>query len=46
MRLASDLTGWKINIMDAAEFAQAFEIGHKVKLDPTLILAIMAIESG
>ena len=26
--------------------AQAFEIGHKVKLDPTLILAIMAIESG
>jgi hypothetical protein len=26
--------------------AQAFEIGEKVKLDPTLILAIMAIESG
>ncbi|MDQ3060292.1 MAG: lytic transglycosylase domain-containing protein [Pseudomonadota bacterium] len=26
--------------------AQAFEIGQKVKLDPTLILAIMAIESG
>ncbi len=26
--------------------AEAFEIGHKVKLDPTLILAIMAIESG
>ena len=26
--------------------AQAFEIGHRVKLDPTLILAIMAIESG
>lgn len=26
--------------------AQAFEIGRKVKLDPTLILAIMAIESG
>ena len=26
--------------------AQAFEIGPKVKLDPTLILAIMAIESG
>ena len=25
---------------------EAFEIGHKVKLDPTLILAIMAIESG
>ena len=26
--------------------AEAFEIGHKAKLDPTLILAIMAIESG
>ncbi|MEO5660341.1 MAG: transglycosylase SLT domain-containing protein [Polaromonas sp.] len=26
--------------------AEAFEIGKKVKLDPTLILAIMAIESG
>ena len=26
--------------------AQAFEIGQRVKLDPTLILAIMAIESG
>jgi hypothetical protein len=26
--------------------AQAFEIGQKAKLDPTLILAIMAIESG
>ena len=26
--------------------AEAFEIGHKVKLDPTLILTIMAIESG
>ncbi|MDP3797217.1 MAG: lytic transglycosylase domain-containing protein [Polaromonas sp.] len=26
--------------------AEAFEIGQKVKLDPTLILAIMAIESG
>lgn len=26
--------------------SQAFEIGQKVKLDPTLILAIMAIESG
>ena len=26
--------------------AQAFEIGEKSKLDPTLILAIMAIESG
>jgi hypothetical protein len=26
--------------------SEAFEIGHKVKLDPTLILAIMAIESG
>ena len=26
--------------------AQAFEIGEKAKLDPTLILAIMAVESG
>ena len=26
--------------------AEAFEIGEKAKLDPTLILAIMAIESG
>ena len=26
--------------------SQAFEIGQKAKLDPTLILAIMAIESG
>ncbi|WP_372827545.1 transglycosylase SLT domain-containing protein [Polaromonas sp.] len=26
--------------------AEAFEIGQKAKLDPTLILAIMAIESG
>ena len=26
--------------------AEAFEIGQKVRLDPTLILAIMAIESG
>ena len=26
--------------------AQAFEIGQKAKLDPTLILAVMAIESG
>ncbi|MDB5886952.1 MAG: Lytic transglycosylase, catalytic [Polaromonas sp.] len=26
--------------------AEAYEIGHNVKLDPTLILAIMAIESG
>lgn len=26
--------------------AEAFEIGQKVKLDPTLILAVMAIESG
>ena len=25
--------------------AEAFELGHKVKLDPTLILAVMAIES-
>lgn len=30
----------------SALVAQAFEIGHKTKLDPTLILAIMAIESG
>lgn len=30
----------------SALVAQAFEIGHKAKLDPTLILAIMAIESG
>ena len=26
--------------------AEAFEVGHSAKLDPTLILAIMAIESG
>ncbi|RYX89591.1 MAG: lytic transglycosylase domain-containing protein [Comamonadaceae bacterium] len=26
--------------------AEAYEIGHKTKLDPTLILAIMAVESG
>ena len=26
--------------------SEAFEIGHKTRLDPTLILAIMAIESG
>ena len=26
--------------------AEAFEVGHTAKLDPTLILAIMAIESG
>ena len=26
--------------------AEAFQIGQKVKLDPTLILAVMAIESG
>lgn len=26
--------------------AEAFEVGHNAKLDPTLILAIMAIESG
>ena len=26
--------------------AEAFEIGQKAKLDPTLILAVMAIESG
>ena len=30
----------------SALVAQAFEIGQKAKLDPTLILAIMAIESG
>lgn len=30
----------------SALVAQAFEIGQKVKLDPTLILAVMAIESG
>jgi hypothetical protein len=29
-----------------AVVAEAFEIGRKVKLDPTLILAVMAIESG
>lgn len=26
--------------------AEAFEVGHSAKLDPTLILAIMAVESG
>jgi len=26
--------------------AEAYEIGHKAKLDPTLILAVMAVESG
>jgi soluble lytic murein transglycosylase-like protein len=30
----------------SALVAEAFEVGHKAKLDPTLILAIMAIESG
>ena len=30
----------------SALVAEAFEIGQKAKLDPTLILAIMAIESG
>lgn len=30
----------------SALVAEAFEIGKKAKLDPTLILAIMAIESG
>lgn len=30
----------------SALVAQAFDIGEKAKLDPTLILAIMAIESG
>ena len=30
----------------SALVSEAFEIGQKVKLDPTLILAIMAIESG
>ena len=26
--------------------AEAYEVGHKAKLDPTLILAVMAVESG
>jgi len=26
--------------------AEAYEIGHRTKLDPTLILAVMAVESG
>lgn len=30
----------------SALVAEAYEIGHQSKLDPTLILAIMAIESG
>lgn len=30
----------------SALVAEAYEIGHRTKLDPTLILAIMAIESG
>ena len=30
----------------SALVAEAYEIGQKVKLDPTLILAIMAVESG
>jgi soluble lytic murein transglycosylase-like protein len=30
----------------SALVAEAFEVGQKAKLDPTLILAIMAIESG
>ncbi|AEG92624.1 lytic transglycosylase domain-containing protein [Ramlibacter tataouinensis] len=30
----------------SALVAEAYQIGHKTKLDPTLILAIMAIESG
>lgn len=29
-----------------AVVAEAFELGRKVKLDPTLILAVMAVESG
>nr|WP_315429643.1 lytic transglycosylase domain-containing protein [uncultured Albidiferax sp.] len=30
----------------SALVAEAYELGHRVKLDPTLILAVMAIESG
>ncbi len=30
----------------SALVAEAFEVGSKVKIDPTLILAVMAIESG
>ena len=30
----------------SALVAEAYEIGERVKLDPTLILAVMAIESG
>ena len=30
----------------SALVAEAYEIGHKAKLDPTLILAVMAVESG
>jgi soluble lytic murein transglycosylase-like protein len=30
----------------SALVAEAYEIGHKTKLDPTLILAVMAVESG
>lgn len=30
----------------SALVAEAYEAGHKAKLDPTLILAVMAIESG
>lgn len=30
----------------SALVAEAYELGHKAKLDPTLILAVMAVESG
>jgi len=30
----------------SALVAEAYELGEKVKLDPTLILAVMAVESG
>jgi hypothetical protein len=30
----------------SALVAEAYEVGHKAKLDPTLILAVMAVESG
>jgi soluble lytic murein transglycosylase-like protein len=30
----------------SALVAEAYEVGHKTKLDPTLILAVMAVESG
>ena len=53
MRLASELTGWKINIMDAAEFAekQAAETGSirqlfMEKLDVDEEIADILIEEG